>query len=158
MSLARMDSKACVRFVASEVSQAYGVTTEEAMTHTRDLVRMYMSQASYQAVPAPDFLCFALSVVSCHPGLQTLRAALDAAGPYSVFDDHEAFEESRSKWDVALERLADDHNATGNRIFRCRRCRGSRVTVTTVQIRSADEGMTEFRTCKDCGHVGRINA
>ena len=72
--------------------------------------------------------------------------------------------------------------AAGLRVFgRCPRCRGARIDVITKQLRRtrrgspwlgwgggggeggnpsgcADEGMTEIRTCKDCGHTTRVNS
>jgi DNA-directed RNA polymerase subunit M/transcription elongation factor TFIIS len=40
----------------------------------------------------------------------------------------------------------------------CRRCGSSRLFVTTRQLRRADEGMTEIRLCKNCGHVTKVNS
>lgn len=34
----------------------------------------------------------------------------------------------------------------------CKRCKGRRCTVYQMQTRSADEPMTNFVTCLDCGH------
>ena len=40
----------------------------------------------------------------------------------------------------------------------CRRCGSTRLLVTTQQLRRGDEGMTELRHCRDCGHMSRINS
>jgi DNA-directed RNA polymerase subunit M/transcription elongation factor TFIIS len=40
----------------------------------------------------------------------------------------------------------------------CRKCGSSRLTVRTKQLRRADEGATELRTCRDCGYTSRINS
>jgi len=36
-------------------------------------------------------------------------------------------------------------------MFRCRKCRSTKVDYYQLQTRSADEGMTTFFTCGDCG-------
>lgn len=40
----------------------------------------------------------------------------------------------------------------------CRRCGSRRLLVTTRQLRRADEGMTELRQCRTCGHVTKVNS
>ena len=53
----------------------------------------------------------------------------------------------------------------------CVRCGSSRLVITNKQLQSwvplfywesmpcrADEGMTELRTCRDCGHTSRTNS
>lgn len=41
---------------------------------------------------------------------------------------------------------------------RCRRCRSARLIVSTRQLRRSDEGATEIRQCRDCGHVTTVNS
>jgi hypothetical protein len=45
-----------------------------------------------------------------------------------------------------------------NSVYTCRKCGSKRVKVTTRQTRSADEGMTEFICCVDCGFVRKTNS
>lgn len=40
-------------------------------------------------------------------------------------------------------------------LFRCSKCRSRRTTYYSVQTRSADEPMTNFVTCVDCGNRWR---
>ena len=40
----------------------------------------------------------------------------------------------------------------------CRKCGSARLTVRTKQLRRADEGATELRTCRDCGYTTRVNS
>lgn len=54
---------------------------------------------------------------------------------------------------------ADDNTNNRQSIFgMCRRCGSARLLVTTRQLRRADEGMTEIRRCKDCGHISKVNS
>lgn len=40
----------------------------------------------------------------------------------------------------------------------CARCGSHRVTIMTKQLRRADEGATELRHCRECGHTARTNS
>ena len=67
------------------------------------------------------------------------------------------------EWDQYCTSLEEQIRGTGGdqppSIFGvCRRCGSSRLLVTTRQLRRADEGMTEIRICKNCGHVTKINS
>jgi DNA-directed RNA polymerase subunit M/transcription elongation factor TFIIS len=41
--------------------------------------------------------------------------------------------------------------------FKCAKCKSKKCTYVSVQIRSADEGMTSFITCVECSHSWRQN-
>ena len=148
-----MDNRQCVDFLATEVSDTYSVSLEEAAKCVGVILQGYLSQNEInQGRGGLDFLSYGISIISAYANHE---AFLKFAG--NAFH-HSSFQEIEKKWNAAVARLAEEHNSSGNCVFKCRRCRSSRVTVTTMQVRSADEGMTEFRSCKDCGHVGRINA
>jgi len=62
------------------------------------------------------------------------------------------------KWAKLLEKKdKEDANryevniAAATDTFTCRKCRSKKCTYTQVQTRSADEAMTTFVTCIDCG-------
>ena len=55
-------------------------------------------------------------------------------------------------------RLRGDTEGTEGAFGMCRRCGSRRLLVRTQQLRRADEGMTEIRTCLDCGAVSRTNS
>ena len=69
---------------------------------------------------------------------------------------------SLRRWEQYTERVraeAEDEPATRQRAFgACVRCGSHRLLVTTRQLRRADEGATELRSCRDCGHTSRINS
>lgn len=53
----------------------------------------------------------------------------------------------------------DNQVNTQNTVFgNCRKCGSKRLVVRTKQLRRADEGATELRTCHDCGHTSRVNS
>ena len=57
--------------------------------------------------------------------------------------------------------LGSDNDAadTQTTVFgNCRKCGSNRLEVRTKQLRRADEGATELRTCHDCGHTSRVNS
>ena len=41
-------------------------------------------------------------------------------------------------------------------MYTCFKCKGKRVTTQEIQMRSADEPMTVFVTCVECGNNWRI--
>lgn len=49
----------------------------------------------------------------------------------------------KSKFEINIEAATDT--------FTCRKCKSKKCTYTTMQTRSADEPMTIFVTCLDCG-------
>jgi len=53
-----------------------------------------------------------------------------------------------------LESIVDTAQST----TRCRKCQSTRVFVTTKQLRRADEGATEIRSCQECGYTTRLNS
>lgn len=42
--------------------------------------------------------------------------------------------------------------------FECPKCKGSKATIKTQQTRSADEGMTHFIVCLNCGKTTRVGS
>ena len=53
--------------------------------------------------------------------------------------------------DLAIERAkAVEKDYEG--LFKCRRCKSTKTTYYQMQTRSADEPMTTYVTCKNCGH------
>lgn len=142
----------CVAFVADEMAALYGVPSSADLTHR--LVQAYGQQSGRLCAGAPtDFLGYALSTATAYDTAEALTQGLAT----DIFL-HPSFDTSRAQWNASLQRLAKERQATGSGVFTCRRCGSRAVTVTTVQVRSADEGMTEVRTCRDCGNVSRINA
>lgn len=64
--------------------------------------------------------------------------------------EEEAFSAMRSDWD-------QKHAPISEGMYTCRKCKGKRYTTQEIQMRSADEPMSIFITCVDCGHQWRIN-
>lgn len=56
----------------------------------------------------------------------------------------------------AAESIRSDYNQRHIKaiegVYTCRKCKGKRTTQTEMQTRSADEPMTLFITCLDCGN------
>jgi DNA-directed RNA polymerase subunit M/transcription elongation factor TFIIS len=50
-----------------------------------------------------------------------------------------------------MEALSRENNAQGTNIFKCGKCKKNNSTYYQLQTRSADEPMTIFVTCIDCG-------
>jgi len=66
----------------------------------------------------------------------------------------DALKQERSKLtDLAINdyQLAVDEG-TGTDLIQCRRCKQSNCAYTEVQTRSADEPMTLFVLCENCGN------
>ncbi|MBJ7489662.1 MAG: hypothetical protein JHC45_04155 [Candidatus Fonsibacter sp.] len=55
----------------------------------------------------------------------------------------------KHKFDTNVEAATD--------VFKCRRCKSNKTTYYQQQIRSADEPMTTFITCLDCGNRWKQN-
>ena len=55
------------------------------------------------------------------------------------------FESKRSDWNK-------EHTKVKEGMYTCYKCKGKRTTTQEIQMRSADEPMTLFVTCVDCGH------
>ena len=153
-----LTSKQCVEFVVHEIIMTFAVTADTALQDTVHLIGAYDAAYNGSAGPlaAPDFLGYSMSIISSQPCHTSFLEAIE--NKIDIFK-HASFDESQAQWDASLDRLAEEHRLlTGNGVFACRRCGSKAVTVKTVQVRSADEGMTEMRTCRDCGKVTRINA
>lgn len=59
------------------------------------------------------------------------------------------FESLRSDWQ-------DEHAQVAEGMYTCESCKGKRTTSKEIQMRSADEPMTLFIRCVDCGNEWRI--
>ena len=65
------------------------------------------------------------------------------------------------RWDVflkqqAIEKAKEDYVPTGYYTqYKCGKCGACKTSITEVQIRSADEPMTQFITCLVCKHKWR---
>ena len=57
--------------------------------------------------------------------------------------------ESRSDWN-------EKHTKVISGVYKCRKCGGSKTTQFEMQTRSADEPMTLFIHCLDCGNQWKI--
>ena len=65
--------------------------------------------------------------------------------------EEEDFNSRRSDWNKI-------HNTQENvGIYKCRNCKSFRTSKFQMQIRSADEPMTTFVTCNDCGNQWKHN-
>ena len=63
-----------------------------------------------------------------------------------------AFAAARSDWAEANADTIDAQTGSGNvGMYKCSRCKSTRTTNFQKQTRSADEPMTVFVKCKDCG-------
>ena len=63
--------------------------------------------------------------------------------------EEEAFDATRSDWN-------QKHALVSEGMYTCRKCKGKRTTTQEIQMRSADEPMSIFITCVDCGNQWRI--
>ena len=64
--------------------------------------------------------------------------------------EEEAFSAMRSDWN-------QKHALVSEGMYTCGKCKGKRTTTQEIQMRSADEPMSIFITCVDCGHQWRIS-
>lgn len=102
-----------------------------------------------------EFSVVWLSQFSC---LQEVQQAIDT-DTLDIWLNDAIFGETRVEWDAVVQNSIDEANYDSKDVtFACMRCNSTQVTVTTAQIRAADEGMTEFRNCRNCGFMSRINS
>jgi transcription elongation factor S-II len=59
--------------------------------------------------------------------------------------EEDAWNSRRSDWNRI-------HNTFVSGLYKCGRCKGLKTTYTQAQIRRADEPMTTFVSCLQCGH------
>lgn len=64
--------------------------------------------------------------------------------------EEDAFSAMRSDWD-------QKHAIISEGMYTCGKCKGKRTTTQEIQMRSADEPMSIFITCVDCGKQWRIS-
>jgi DNA-directed RNA polymerase subunit M/transcription elongation factor TFIIS len=60
------------------------------------------------------------------------------------------FQKKLAKEMIQLQSMAEDENSTG--MYQCGKCKSNCTTFFSLQTRSADEPMTNYITCKKCGH------
>ena len=60
------------------------------------------------------------------------------------------FQKKLEKEMIQLQREAESQNVSG--MFTCGKCNSDCTTFFSLQTRSADEPMTNYITCKKCGH------
>ena len=60
------------------------------------------------------------------------------------------FQKKLEKEMIQLQREAESQNVSG--MFTCGKCKSDCTTYFSLQTRSADEPMTNYITCKKCGH------
>jgi len=53
---------------------------------------------------------------------------------------------------MRLEEIKAKENEDYNGLFKCKKCGTNKVTYTQAQTRSADEPMTTFFNCLNCGN------
>jgi transcription elongation factor S-II len=63
--------------------------------------------------------------------------------------EKDAFNSMRSDWN-------DLHTPVGIGMYTCENCKGQRTTSKEIQLRGADEPMTIFIRCVECGNEWRI--
>ena len=60
------------------------------------------------------------------------------------------FQKKLEKEMIQLKQIAESNNTPG--MFTCKKCKSDCTTYFSLQTRSADEPMTNYITCKKCGH------
>lgn len=149
------DNAAAAAFVAGLLEWRYSCTH-----HHHDLFPALCS--ALQTMDRDEAVC----VVSLFPTPDALFAHCQKHSNRLAFWDLECIVAGPggrwSQYCMYVERQVrgdDDEAHTHASVFgNCRRCGSARLTVRTRQLRRADEGATELRTCRDCGHVTRINS
>lgn len=86
------------------------------------------------------------------------QSASRLSTPKDVIFDTTFFDESRKIHYQRISRLRGDTFIREMSDESCRKCKKKTVEYYTVQVRSADEGMTTFFKCWNCGHSWRVNA
>lgn len=81
--------------------------------------------------------------------------SLPGSGVAFVQTEHHAFTD---QYCASLEQQLNPTNLDSTIATKCRKCKSTRVFVTTKQLRRADEGATEIRSCQDCGYTTRLNS
>jgi len=83
--------------------------------------------------------------VSCREMVTMNQAQLWPGGPY-----YKAIEDARVKDLEKLSFAAKDADYEG--VFRCGKCKSNKTTYYQMQTRSADEPMTTYVNCTNCGN------
>ena len=125
-----------------------------------------LSQTVYRLITAyhgmwhntDEIFEFSVVWLSQFSDIEAVQRALDDKN-LDIWQNSTVFGEVSADWDAIVQNTIDESNYDNEDVtFACLRCNSTQVTVTTAQVRSADEGMTEFRNCRNCGFVGRINS
>ena len=104
-----------------------------------------------------DIFEFVVLWLSQFNTLQETRNVL-CRGSHEIWS-HPAFASTADDWDALMQHIVDESTyETQDTRFACMRCKSTQVTVTTALVRFADEGMTEFRNCRNSGYISRMNA
>ena len=68
---------------------------------------------------------------------------------------------NKEKWDPVIKRLEHiefkKNNMATTDIYQCRKCKMRKCTIRQMQTRSADEPMTTFVKCVECGTEWKFN-
>lgn len=80
---------------------------------------------------------------------------------FVTMSDHEMFPELRAPyfWRQSLEAPDSEdeqEQADIHGLFKCGKCRSDRTTYYQLQTRGADESMTTYITCLDCGNHWKV--
>jgi DNA-directed RNA polymerase subunit M/transcription elongation factor TFIIS len=138
---------------------------------TRAALRAYLSgpcaaeceqeiaQASWDVASYTDAATRALAACGCAPEPSAVHDALVASAA-EHFDTTEAASGRRQRdaeRATRLERLERIVNGCTAGALVCRKCGGDNIAIQQKQTRSADEGMTVFCTCDNCGAQWRMS-
>ena len=147
-------SSTIIECIAKMLQLSYADASESIIWQTvHEFVTLYCG--TYEQTN--DILEFSFLWFSQFTSLQDLRQAIQKSS-LDIWSN-EVFKDVSMHWNTLVQHTMDQSRYDSKDVtFACVRCNSTRVTVTTAQIRSADEGMTEFRNCRDCGFVSRINS
>ena len=77
--------------------------------------------------------------------------------PHDFIFDCNLFNNAKLKYYEELDKTRDTVEIEEG-VYTCSKCKSKKTTSFQIQTRSADEGMTSFIKCHDCGKKWKINA